>query len=134
QINEYLRRMAMAKRDGDFLLSEIKRRFPEEPILVVLYGDHQPSATRELLDRAVADEQPGILKEPAPDPFVTFYAMAGENFVVPPLPDYDVLDVAYLGAVMLTAAGLPLSDAQQELLRLMAECQGRYFACKQRLV
>ena len=47
EMSEYLRRAAMASRDGDFLMDEIKRRFPDEPILVVRYGDHQPSATRD---------------------------------------------------------------------------------------
>ena len=33
EMSEYLRRAAMAERDGDFLMDEIKRRFPDEPIL-----------------------------------------------------------------------------------------------------
>ena len=49
EMSEYLRRAAMAERDGDFLMDEINRRFPDEPILVVRYGDHQPSATRDLI-------------------------------------------------------------------------------------
>jgi hypothetical protein len=54
------------------------------------------------------------------------------NYSPPPLPDYDVLDVAYLGTVMLEAAGLPLSEAQRERKRLMAVCEGRYFGCEPR--
>jgi hypothetical protein len=51
EMSEYLRRAGMAMRDDDFLMEEIRRRFPHERILVVRYGDHQPSATREYLDR-----------------------------------------------------------------------------------
>jgi hypothetical protein len=63
---------------------------------------------------------------------VTFYAMTGNDFIVPPLPDYDVLDVAYLSTIILEAAGLPLSGAQRERKRLMATCEGQYFDCDQR--
>ena len=69
--------------------------------------------------------------EARPSPFTTFYAMRGEHYAVPPLPDYDLLDVAYLGTVILEAAGLPLSAAEQERKRLMAACEGVYFDCKQ---
>ena len=132
EMSEYLRRAAMAQRDGDFLMGELKRRFPTEPILVVRYGDHQPSATRDLINEVWGDDSPDIGEGGAPGPFITFYAMAGHNYPLPPLPDYDPLDVAYLGTVMLEAAGLPLSEAQRERKRLMAACKGRYFGCEPR--
>jgi Sulfatase len=130
EMSEYLRRAGMAMRDGDFLMDEIKRRFPDEPILVVRYGDHQPSATRDLINDVWGDDSPDVGASGAPGPFITFYAMAGNNYSLPPLPDYDPLDVAYLGTVMLEVAGLPLSAAQQERKRLMAACGGRYFGCQ----
>jgi hypothetical protein len=49
-MSEYLRRAAMASLDRDFFMDEIDRRFPDEPILVMRYGDHQPSATRDLIN------------------------------------------------------------------------------------
>ena len=131
-MNEYLRRVGMAKRDWDFLIAEIKRRFPAEPILIVRYGDHQPITTLPLLERARAEHRSGVLEGPIPDPFVTFYAMSGNDFIVPPLPDYDVLDVAYLSTIILEAAGLPLSEAQRERERVMAVCEGQYSDCEQR--
>ena len=133
QLNEYLRRVAMAKLDGEYLIDEIERRFPEQPILVVRYGDHQPTVTKSLLAQARAEQKAGTLKGLSPDGLVTFYAMAGNDFAVLPLPEYDVLDVAYLGTLILEAAGLPLSEAQQERKRLMANCNGRYAACDARL-
>ena len=48
------------------------------------------------------------------------------------LPAYDPLDIAYVGTVMLEAAGLPLSAAQRERKRLMVACEGRYFGCEPR--
>jgi phosphoglycerol transferase MdoB-like AlkP superfamily enzyme len=132
EMSEYLRRAAMAKRDGDQLMDEIKRRFPRESILVVRYGDHQPSATRDLINGDWSDESPEFRHGLAPSPYITFYAIAGQNHPVPPLPDYDLLDIAYLGTVILDVAGLPLSEAQQERKRLMTACQGKYFGCEPR--
>jgi Sulfatase len=132
EMSEYLRRAGMAMRDGDFLMDEIKRRFPHERILVVRYGDHQPSATRDLINDVWGDDSPDVGASGAPGPFITFYAMAGQNYPVPPLPNFDPLDIAYLGTVMLEVAGLPLSAAERERKRLMIACAGRYFGCEPR--
>jgi hypothetical protein len=59
-MSEYLRRAGMAMRDDDFLMEEIRRRFPHERILVVRYGDHQPSATREYPDRLTGRPMPQV--------------------------------------------------------------------------
>ena len=132
EMSEYLRRAAMAEQDRDFLLSEIKRRFPGEPILVVRYGDHQPSATRDLINNVWGDDSPDVGPDGSPGPFITFYAMEGSSFLVAPLPAYDPLDIAYVGTIVLEAAGLPLSAAQRERKRLMVACEGRYFGCEPR--
>jgi hypothetical protein len=76
------------------------------------------------------DDSPDVGASGAPGPFITFYAMEGYNVPVPPLPAYDPLDIAYLGAVMLEVAGLPLSQVQRERERLMMACGGRYFGCQ----
>lgn len=129
EMDEFLRRMAMAKIDYDFFLTEIKRRFPDKRFLIVRYGDHQPFATRTFLNLP-----PGfpVTPETAPVGFVTFYAVTGLNYVVPPLPEYDPLDIAFLGTVMLEAAGIPLPEAYQERKRLMAVCNGQYYGCERR--
>ena len=132
EMSEYLRRAALAQRDGVFLMDEIKRRFPDEPILVVRYGDHQPSATRDIINDVWGDDSPDVGPDGSPGPFITFYAIEGSNLAVPPLPAYDPLDIAYVGTVMLEAAGLPLSAAQRERKRLMVACEGRYFGCEPR--
>ena len=64
--------------------------------------------------------------------FLTYYAVRGINYRVRALPQYDSLDVAYLGTVMLDLAGLPLSDSHRERKRLMAACRGRYYSCANR--
>jgi hypothetical protein len=132
EMSEYLRRASMAMHDGDFLRDEIERRFPEEPVIVVRYGDHQPSATIDLINEVWGDNSPDVGADGAPGPFITFYAIDGLNYQLPPLPEFDPLDIAYLGTVMLETAGLPLSAAQRERKRLMTDCAGRYFGCEPR--
>ena len=64
--------------------------------------------------------------------FVTYYAVRGVNYRVPALPQFETLDVPYLGTVILDAAGLPLSDSHRERKRLMLLCKGLYQTCKRR--
>lgn len=132
EMHEYLRRVSMAKLDYDYLLKELRRRFPRERFLIVHYGDHQPLATRTLLgygDIRHAEDIPLGLDSTG---FITYYAVQGLNYTVPSLPSYETLDVSYLGSVILDLAGLPLSDSHRERLRLMALCEGRYYSCAQR--
>lgn len=132
-MHEYLRRVSMAKIDYDELIATLKAKFPGERILVVQYGDHQPAATRMLVgygddadieDVKIDDRQKG---------FITYYAFNGINYQVPDtrgaLPLTTPVDIPYLGTLIQSAAGLPLSDAGRERLRLMQLCRGRYFNC-----
>lgn len=58
EMNEYLRRLAMAKMDYDEFRAQLTERFPNERFLIVQYGDHQPVATRIYLgfDKSYAAE------------------------------------------------------------------------------
>ncbi|MGH6816436.1 MAG: sulfatase-like hydrolase/transferase [Hyphomicrobiaceae bacterium] len=128
-MHEYLRRLAMARLDYDFFHAELVRRFPDQPFLIVHYGDHHPMATRTLLgfaENAVVEDVWRSGNSPA---FITYYAVDGVNYQPPPLPALEAIDIPYLGTVMLEAARLPLSDAYRERKRLMAVCNGRYYGC-----
>ena len=131
-MDEYLRRLSMAKIDFDFLMSDLRRRFPLERFLVVHYGDHHPMATRTLLGFDADTEAEDVALSPDSIGFVTYYAVRGINYRVPALPQFETLDVPYLGTVILDMAGLPLSDSHRERKRLMLLCKGLYQACKQR--
>ena len=126
-MSEYLRRAAIVQRDGEWLIEQLKRRFPTQRILIVRFGDHHPTATSELLPSEAKDERSATSSR-----FTTFYAIKGHNLVVPPLPAYDPIDVSYLGNIILEAAGLPLSEAQRRRKELMAACAGNYFSCARR--
>jgi phosphoglycerol transferase MdoB-like AlkP superfamily enzyme len=132
EMHEYLRRVSIAKGDFDFLMSELARRFPGERFLVVHYGDHHPMATRTLLGFDSDTEAEDVTLHPDSLGFITYYATHGINYRVPTLPQFEALDVAYLGTLMLDLAGLPLSDSHLERKRLMERCKGRYYSCKDR--
>jgi hypothetical protein len=129
ELNEYLRRLGMARLDYDEFHSALAKRFPNERFLIVQYGDHQPVATRQLLgfDKSFTAEDVKL----APDSrgFLTYYSIDGVNYEPPPLPEADVVDVPYLGTIMLQAARLPMPESYQERLHLLALCDGRYFTC-----
>lgn len=133
EMHEFLRRLSMARLDYDFLKQELARRFPNERFLILHYGDHQPTSTWPYItedDRNAirSKDRDKIAKS---DAYLTYFAVEGINYKVPPLPDLDVVDVPYLGPLLLKSAGLPLSEAQAERLRLMQLCGGRYDSCQQ---
>ncbi len=130
EMSEYLRRLAMAKMDYDAFRADLARRFPNERFLIIHYGDHQPVATRILLgfDGKLAAED--VKMTPESLGLLTYYRVDAINYEPPPLPDVDTLEVPYLGAVLLHSAGLPLSDANRERMRLMSVCDGRYYTCR----
>jgi hypothetical protein len=132
EMNEYLRRLAMAKMDYVQFRADLKRRFPDERFLIVQYGDHQPIATRSLLGFGNVHSAEDIVMQPDNPGFTTYYSIEGINYDPPPLPTVANLDVPYLGAVLLQSARLPLSEADSERLRLMHVCEGRYHSCSRR--
>ena len=128
-MHEYLRRLSMAHVDYEFLRAEIARRFPDQSFLVVHYGDHHPTATRPLLGFGPKADIEHVLRSGNATALVTYYAVDAIRYLPPPLPSLEALDVAYLPALILAGAGLPLSDTYRERLRLMTLCEGRYHGC-----
>ncbi|MBX9758210.1 MAG: sulfatase-like hydrolase/transferase [Beijerinckiaceae bacterium] len=133
EMHEYLRRLAMAQKDYAALLKDLAARFPAERFLVVHYGDHHPLATRHFFgfDAQPIEQINDALPEGSPA-FVTYYAVDGVNYSPPPLPDVAVLDSAWLGAIVLEQARLPMPDSWRERARLMRACDGAYALCPDR--
>ena len=129
EMNEYLRRLAMARMDYDYFVKELERHFPGERFLVMHYGDHHPIATRSYLGFANAKAAEDVSLAPDSPGFTTYFAVNAIRYAPPALPDVETLDVPYLGTVLLEAAGLPLSDAYTERKRLLTMCKGRYYGC-----
>jgi phosphoglycerol transferase MdoB-like AlkP superfamily enzyme len=136
EMHEYLRRVSLAKRDYDYLLAELKQRYPQERFLIVHYGDHHPSSTRMMLGFKDDTEVEDVKLDENSLGFITYLAMNGLNYKVKDpttgVPISEAIDIPYLGAIVQAAAGLPLSDANKERLRLMKACNGRYNTCADR--
>lgn len=132
EMSEFLRRLAMAKMDFEFFMAELERRFPQERFLIVHYGDHHPVATRSYLGYAGIDRPQDVPLARDSIGYVTYYAMRGIRYDPPSLPALEMVDVPYLGMLVLEAARLPMSDANRERKRLLGHCQGRYYGCSDR--
>jgi hypothetical protein len=120
---EYYARLAETASTWKSLKFELAAKFPERPMLVVHYGDHQPVVTRQI-DRQLK------LPSDARRAFRTFYAIEFLNI----LPDRFVsgpgadLDIAFLGTVALQQAGLPLDPIFATRASLLDHCRDTYFA------
>ena len=130
EMNEYLRRLAMAKMDYDAFRTDLKQRFPGERFLIVQYGDHQPIATRTLLGYDKSASAENVKLTPESPGFLTYYSIEGVNFEPEQMPPQKVVDVPYLSTILLQAARIPLTESYQERARLMRICDGKYFTCR----
>jgi phosphoglycerol transferase MdoB-like AlkP superfamily enzyme len=131
EVDEYLRRQSMSVRDYAAFIEGLKRDFPGEPILVVRFGDHQPSFAKQLVDPTL-DETVIARRIAEADPryVTTYYAIDGINFRPVGLSSaLDSLDAPYLPLVILEAAGLPLDAAFSEQKRILRRCNGLFFRC-----
>jgi len=131
EMNEFLRREAIAHIDYNWLKDELARRFPNERFLIMQYGDHHPIATRSYFGQGNVRSAEDTTFDKDSPAFITYYTTEGINYAPPELPDHAVMDVPYLGGLLLEQAGLPLSESYQERKRLRALCDGRYYGCKQ---
>lgn len=120
---EYYARLAETAVTWNRLKSELSTRFPNRPMLIVHYGDHQPVLSRRIEAK---------LRLPI-DPqrqFRTFYAIETLNGGADRTssgrgPD---LDIAFLGTVALQRAGLPLDEVFATRASLLKHCGEAYFA------
>ncbi len=131
EVDEYLRRQSMSVRDYGEFIARLKREFPGEPILVVRFGDHQPSFAKQLVDPALDDTVLARrLAEADPRFLSTYYAIEGINFRPADLgAALDVLDAPYLPLVVMEAAGVPLDASFAEQKHILMRCRGLFYRC-----
>jgi hypothetical protein len=131
EVDEYLRRQAMSATDYAEFVSRLKRELPNEPILIVRFGDHQPSFAKHLVDPAL-DESVLARRIAEADPrfLTTYYAIEGINFRPAELSSaLDTLDAPYLPLVVMEAAGVPLTPSFAEQKRILRRCNGLFYRC-----
>src|SRR5207249_4457310 len=131
EADEYLRRQAISARDYREFIEHLKRELAGEPVLIVRFGDHQPSFARSLIDpafddsalsRRIADRDPRFL--------ATYYTIEALNFrPVDVSSALKTLDAPYLPLVVLEAAGMPLDPSFAEQKRILQRCGGKFYAC-----
>ena len=135
EIDEYLWRIVLAKRDRDAFRADLKRAYPDRPFLFVSYGDHQPALTRLPLANAgaIADTGSAWQLDPTSRAFQTYYAIEGQGFTPRiAMPDAPILEVPHLATLTVAAAGLPLDAVYARRLRLLEQCNGLYMTCADR--
>jgi hypothetical protein len=131
-VDEYLRRQAMSAEHYANFVAELKKKFPDQPFLIVRYGDHQPEFSSNILDPGL-DEASAARKFDSYDPryFTTYYAIDAINFQPVKSPAVmDTIDAPYLPLVIQEAAGIPLDPSFEEQKNIMLRCKGLFYTCK----
>jgi hypothetical protein len=131
QIDEYLRRVLIAKTDFRRFLRRRNAEKEDHASIVLEFGDHQSFATKPLVDATPGD---GGLADLGSLAYRTHYSIHGFNHAIDmrAFDDHDRLDVAYLGARFIKAAGLPLSPMFEALMDLSEHCRGALHLCEDR--
>ncbi|WP_051357918.1 sulfatase-like hydrolase/transferase [Rhodanobacter sp. OR87] len=111
---------------SDLAMRALERAFLDRPQPTVLlhFGDHQPSFNG--LIRDLPRRLPPAL-QPYRD-YLTYY-MLKSNFAGPSLPQYPLLDIAFLPSMVLEAAGVPTDAYFAASSGLRERCEGRYDDC-----
>lgn len=132
KIDEYLRRQSMSADDYRDFLAQLKQRFPNEPFLIVRYGDHQPEFSSSILEPKLDDVT--VARQHAtfyPRYFSTYYAIDAVNFKpAASTLAMEKIDAPYLPLVVQEAAGIPLDPAFDEQKKIMLRCKGVFYGCK----
>jgi hypothetical protein len=131
RVDEYLRRQNMSAHDYQAFLERLRRDFPNEPFLIVRFGDHQPMFAKYAVAPGLDDAAIGRRIDAA-DPrfFSTYYAIDALNFQPADMSSaVDALDAAYLPLVVLQAAGVPLDASFAEQKRIFQRCNGLFYLC-----
>lgn len=131
RVDEYLRRQEMSARDYKAFIERLKREFPNEPILVIRFGDHQPLFAKKIVVPGLDDASIGRRIDAAdPRYFTTYYAIDAVNFEPADLGSaVSSLDAAYLPLVVLETAGVPLDTTFAEQKRIFQRCHGLFYLC-----
>jgi len=111
---------------SDLAMRALEHAFLDRPQATVLmhFGDHQPSFNG--LIRNLPRRLPPAL-QPYRD-YLTYY-MLKSNFAGPPLPQYPLLDIAFLPSMVLQAAGVPTDAYFTAATELRERCHGLYDDC-----
>ncbi len=121
-LGNYLERL----QQSDAMLADLEKFLlgGEHPAVLMHFGDHQPS-----FDGAINEIPKSVPKEARrTSNWITYY-MLKSNFPVRRKFDYAVLDIAFLGSLLLDVAGVPKDAFYQANTLLRDRCKGLYLDC-----
>lgn len=118
----YLQRLSMS--DAAMTQLEAFLRKQDRPALLLHFGDHQPSfgGAINVLPKTV----PPQVADPQ---YVTYYMLKGFNLPIH-AANYPVIDIAYLGSLLLDAGGLSRDSFFTANTLLRDRCDGHDLDCK----
>jgi phosphoglycerol transferase MdoB-like AlkP superfamily enzyme len=122
-LGNYLERL----QQSDAMVADLEKFLlgGEHPAVLAHFGDHQPS-----FDGAINEIPKKVPKEAGPIAHWVTYYMIKSNFPVRQRYDYPVLDISFLGSLVLDVAGVPKNEYYQANTLLRERCKGRYLDCK----
>ena len=121
-LTNYLQRLSMS--DAAMTQLETFLRSDGRPVLLLHFGDHQPSFDGAI--NALAKTVPPQVSDPQ---YTTYYMLKGFNLPIR-RENYPVLDIAYLGSLLLDAAGLPRDPFFVANTLLRNRCDGHDLDCR----
>jgi hypothetical protein len=132
EVDEYIRRQAMTASDYAGFVARLKADHPDEPFLLVRFGDHQPAISQKLLEPELpqATLANRIMTHDLRY-YKTYYAIDALNYKPDMSSALGTLDAAYLPLAVQDAAGIPLDSTFIEQKKIMLRCKGLFYACKE---
>jgi phosphoglycerol transferase MdoB-like AlkP superfamily enzyme len=118
----YLQRLSMS--DAAMAKLEGFLRHDGRPVLLLHFGDHQPSFDGAI--NTLAKTVPPAVPDPQ---YATYYMLKAFNLPVQ-REDYPVLDISYLGSLLLDAADLPRNPFFIANTLLRDRCDGHDLDCR----
>ncbi|WHZ18283.1 MAG: Capsular polysaccharide biosynthesis protein WcbQ [Rhodanobacteraceae bacterium] len=121
-LTNYLQRLSMS--DAAMTGLETFLRRDDRPALLLHFGDHQPS-----FDGAINTLAKSVPPQVPDAQYVTYYMLKGFNLPIR-RENYPVLDIAYLGSLLLDAADLPRNPFFIANTLLRDRCDGQDLHCR----
>lgn len=131
EVDEYIRRQAMTAADYAGFIERLKAEHPDEPFLLVRFGDHQPAISQRLLEPKLPQVKLAErIMTHDPRYYKTYYAIDALNYKPDMSSALETLDAAYLPIAIQEAARVPLDPTFLEQKKIMLRCRGLFYACK----
>lgn len=131
EVDEYIRRQAMTAADYKSFVARLKADHPNDPFLLVRFGDHQPAISQKLLEPKLP--QAALANRIMTHDlryYKTYYAIDALNYKPDMSLALETLDAPYLPLAVQEAVGVPLDSTFAEQKKIMLRCKGLFYACK----